>query len=161
MTRRRWHNQRDRLSPAAEQAAHPKSGPRRRPHELSGSLVSEGHSGGSTHVNRSPIFPARFTAGVNLRRLNLLYLQMFALTIALGLRYLGVLLMGSLIIIPAATGKLLARSLNQMLAIAVVVSLLSTLVGEYVATLLHRATGPVIITMAAGVFLIASIVRRR
>src|ERR1019366_3144550 len=40
------------------------------------------------------------TAGINLRRLNLLYLQMFALTIALGLRYLGVLLMGSLIIIP-------------------------------------------------------------
>lgn len=40
---------------------------------------------------------------------------MFALTIALGLRYLGVLLMGSLIIIPAATAKRLSSSLNQML----------------------------------------------
>lgn len=36
------------------------------------------------------------TAGINVRRLNLLYLQTFALT-ALGLRYLGVLLMGALI----------------------------------------------------------------
>ncbi|HTR39953.1 MAG TPA: metal ABC transporter permease [Bryobacteraceae bacterium] len=31
------------------------------------------------------------TTGVNVQRLNLLYLQVFALTIALGLRYLGVL----------------------------------------------------------------------
>jgi hypothetical protein len=42
---------------------------------------------------------------------------MFALTVALGLRYLGVLLMGSLIIIPAATGKRLSRNLTQMLTI--------------------------------------------
>ena len=34
------------------------------------------------------------TVGINIRRLNLLYLEMFALTVALGLRYLGVLLMG-------------------------------------------------------------------
>ncbi|HEY7440809.1 MAG TPA: metal ABC transporter permease, partial [Vicinamibacterales bacterium] len=45
------------------------------------------------------------TSGINVRRLDFFYLQMFALTIALGLRYLGVLLMGALIIIPAATAK--------------------------------------------------------
>jgi zinc transport system permease protein len=47
--------------------------------------------------------------------LNLLYLEMFALTIALGLRYLGVLLMGALIIIPAATAKRLAGNLSGCL----------------------------------------------
>ena len=56
------------------------------------------------------------TAGINVRRLNLLYLQTFALTIALGLRYLGVLLMGALIIIPAATAKGLARNLDDVVA---------------------------------------------
>lgn len=45
------------------------------------------------------------------RRLNLLYLQAFALTIALGLRYLGVLLMGALIIISSATAAMFAVSL--------------------------------------------------
>src|SRR5207248_10091469 len=45
------------------------------------------------------------TTGINLQRLNLLYLEVFALSVALGLRYLGVLLMGSLIIIPAATAN--------------------------------------------------------
>jgi ABC-type Mn2+/Zn2+ transport system permease subunit len=101
------------------------------------------------------------TSGIEVDRLNLYYLLAFALTVGLGLRYLGVLLMGSLIIIPAATGKLLAKSLSGMLAIAVVVSLFSTLAGQYLATLLHRQTGPVIISIAAFVFLVASIGKRR
>ena len=58
------------------------------------------------------------TAGIDVRRLDLVFLQMFAMTVALGLRYLGVLLMGSLIIIPAATAKRLSHNLTQMLIIA-------------------------------------------
>jgi zinc transport system permease protein len=95
------------------------------------------------------------TAGVDLRRLNLLYLLMFALTIALGLRYLGVLLMGSLIIIPAATAKHLSNNLNQMLTVAVVIAVATTVVGSGLALWLHRATGPVIVALAAGCFLLA------
>lgn len=94
------------------------------------------------------------TAGVNLHRLNLLYLQMFALTLALGLRYLGVLLMGSLIIIPAATAKRLSTTLTQLLVLAVVIAVVTTLAGSWVATWLHRETGPVIVTIAAGMFLL-------
>lgn len=100
------------------------------------------------------------TAGINVRRLNLLYLQMFALTIALGLRYLGVLLMGALIIIPAATAKRLARNLTGMLGWAVFVAVLATVVGSYVATWLGRETGPIIVTVATGCFVL-SLMRRQ
>jgi ABC-type Mn2+/Zn2+ transport system permease subunit len=84
------------------------------------------------------------TAGIDVPRLNLLYLQMFALTIALGLRYLGVLLMGALIMIPAATAKRLATNLNGMLVIAVTCAVVSTVAGSSVAAWLHRETGPFI-----------------
>jgi ABC-type Mn2+/Zn2+ transport system permease subunit len=99
------------------------------------------------------------TAGINVRRLNLLYLQMFALTIALGLRYLGVLLMGALIIIPAATAKRVARNLNGMLYVAVLVAVVATVVGTWMAEWLHRETGPLIVTAAASAFVV-SLVRR-
>ncbi len=95
------------------------------------------------------------TAGVNVNRLNLLYLQMFALTIALGLRYLGVLLMGALIIIPAATAKRLARNLDQMLVIAVLAAVIATVSGTWLAAWLHRETGPLIVTVAASCFLLS------
>jgi ABC-type Mn2+/Zn2+ transport system permease subunit len=95
------------------------------------------------------------TAGVDIRRLNLLYLEMFALTIALGLRYLGVLLMGSLIIIPAATATRLAKNLNQVLALAASISVATTVLGAWLALWFHRETGPVIVMLAAACFLLS------
>ncbi len=100
------------------------------------------------------------TAGVRVERLDLLFLLAFALTVGLGLRYLGVLLMGSLIIIPAATAKHLAVGLRGMLLTSVAVAIGSTLVGEWLAARFGMTTGPLIILVAAGAFF-ASLVRRR
>jgi ABC-type Mn2+/Zn2+ transport system permease subunit len=101
------------------------------------------------------------TSGIRVARLELAYLLAFALTVALGLRYLGVLLMGSLIIIPAAAAKYLARSLNGMFAIAVAIALTSTVAGEVVAARVHRSTGPVIIAFAAALFFASLALTRR
>ncbi len=95
------------------------------------------------------------TTGINPRRLNLLYLQAFALTVALGLRYLGVLLMGSLVIIPAATAKRLSRNLTEMLVISAVIAFGVTEAGSIVAAWLHRETGPVIVILSAAVFVLS------
>jgi len=101
------------------------------------------------------------TSGINVARLNLLFLETFALTIALGLRYLGALLMGSLIIIPAATAKRLAGSLTEMLRWAVGIAIVDTMVGTTLARLVHRPAGPVIISVATVVFLLSLIRRPR
>lgn len=100
------------------------------------------------------------TLGSSVARLDLLYLMVFALTVALGLRYLGVLLMGSLIIIPATTAMYVARNLRTMQAIAVTAAVGSTLIGTMIATRLHVSSGPPIIVAAATIFA-ASLLRRR
>ncbi len=100
------------------------------------------------------------TAGIRVSRLDLRFLFFFALTIALGLRYLGVLLMGSLVIIPAATAKRVARGLGEMLGVAVAVSIVSTTAGMFIAVSLHRATGPVVVLVAAACFFVSQFVRR-
>jgi ABC-type Mn2+/Zn2+ transport system permease subunit len=61
----------------------------------------------------------------------------FCLTLALGLRYLGVLLMGALIIIPATTAKRVAGSLSAMLITAVAVVVFATVAGSH----RHRGRG--------------------
>lgn len=100
------------------------------------------------------------TAGIDVRRLDLLFLAAFSVTVALGLRYLGVLLMGSLVIIPAATAKHLARGLAGMLATAVGLAVAATLVGDAIAARVGRPTGPVIIAVAAAFFFASLLVRR-
>jgi ABC-type Mn2+/Zn2+ transport system permease subunit len=99
------------------------------------------------------------TVGIDVRRLELLYLVTFALTIAIGLRYLGVLLMGALMIVPAATAKRAARSLNGMLAIAVAVATVSTVAGTALGAGVDRETGPLIVVVATAAFLL-SLLRR-
>jgi ABC-type Mn2+/Zn2+ transport system permease subunit len=101
------------------------------------------------------------TSGIAVDRLELTFLLSFALTVALGLRYLGVLLMGSLVIIPAATAKYLAKSLTGMFTISVSVAVLSTILGEWMASRLHRPTGPIIISIAAGFFFVSLLARRQ
>lgn len=99
------------------------------------------------------------TAGVDTRRIDLLYLLAFALTIGIGLRYLGVLLMGALIIVPAVTAKGLANSLKQMLVLTVCLAVLATTVGVALAATFDQETGPVIVLVAAVGFA-ASLLKR-
>lgn len=101
------------------------------------------------------------TAGIDVARLDLAFLLVFALAVSLGLRFLGVLLMGSLIIIPAATAKHLARSLRQMCAISVTMAMACTLLGSLVASRLRLERGPVTIGVAAVVFFSSLLLRRR
>ena len=100
------------------------------------------------------------TSAVNVARLDLYFLLAFALTIGLGLRFLGVLLMGSLIIIPAAIARRFARSLGTMLTISVATAVCSTIAGAYVASRAGRPSGPYIVIVAGGLFFL-SLLRRR
>ncbi|HTR77462.1 MAG TPA: metal ABC transporter permease [Gemmatimonadaceae bacterium] len=100
------------------------------------------------------------TTGINVRRLGLLYLLAFALTVALGLRYLGALLMGSLMIIPPATARRLARNLPGMLTISVAVALIATILGGWLADHVRRPPGPMIVSVAAACFFLSLLVPR-
>jgi ABC-type Mn2+/Zn2+ transport system permease subunit len=101
------------------------------------------------------------TVGIDVAHLDLLFLLAFALTVALGLRYLGVLLMGSLLIIPAATAKHLASSLNGMFLIAIVVAVTATVLGLLAAPRLQVEPGPLIVALAGGMFFVSLLRRRR
>jgi zinc transport system permease protein len=100
------------------------------------------------------------TSGINVTILDLTFLLAFALTIALGIRYLGVLLMGSLIIIPAVTARRLATNLTEMLLLSIGVAIVSTMVGIYLGALFQRETGPLIASAAGAIFFL-SLSRRR
>jgi len=99
------------------------------------------------------------TAGINVRWLDFLYLEAFALTVALGLRYLGVLLMGSLIIIPAATAKRLSNDLTTMLLLGGGLGAGATALGVILAAWMQREPGPIIVVIAAAMF-VATTLRR-
>lgn len=89
---------------------------------------------------------------VKTERLNLYFLLIFGLTIILGLRFLGALLMGALIIIPAAAARQLTYTLGAFLLTSSAISIFSTVLGLMLADAYGLNLGPTIVLIAAGVF---------
>lgn len=94
-------------------------------------------------------------SGISVAKLELSFLIAFAVTVALGMRYLGVLLMGSLIIIPATVAKRFARSIDAMFVISVGAALFSTLGGTALALWAQRPSGPIIVAIAGALFFVS------
>lgn len=97
--------------------------------------------------------------GINTTRLNLYFILIFVLNIILGLKFLGVLLVGSLIIVPAAVGRNLGGSINSALLIAALAGALSVLVGYFIASAYSLSLGPIVISVATALFLLSLLKR--
>ncbi|CAN0511907.1 unnamed protein product, partial [Discosporangium mesarthrocarpum] len=92
--------------------------------------------------------------GINVRRLNLLLVVMLALTIAVSMKIVGVLLITSLLIIPPAAARQLANTPERMALMASLIGALSVLSGIVTAFYLDTPVGPTIVVIAALVFFV-------
>jgi zinc transport system permease protein len=84
-------------------------------------------------------------AGVNIRRLNYLFVLLIALVIALLLQQLGALLISGLIVIPAAASRMVSSSFRQMLVLAAVFGLFAGIIGIMASAQFDFPTGPTIV----------------
>ncbi|KKT42744.1 MAG: ABC-3 protein [Candidatus Wolfebacteria bacterium GW2011_GWE2_44_13] len=100
------------------------------------------------------------SVGIKNRALDFIYLFIFALSIALGIKFVGALLMGSLVIIPAAAAKNISRSLHGFMLASVSFGVISAIGGVLLSEFLAVAPGPLFILSSAILFIISLIVRK-
>lgn len=101
------------------------------------------------------------TVGLEVRYLNLAFLLVFVATVILGLKFLGALLMGSLIIIPAATSRNLAKSFSGDLWIAVIAAVASVFLGMFLGEYFGRQVGPMTIVVSSVFFFVSAILKKK
>ena len=92
--------------------------------------------------------------GVNVKRVQLLFVLLLAFMIALSMKIVGVLLVTSLLIIPAAAARRLSSSPEQMLIYSVLIGCLSIISGLLLSYQIDLPTGPAIVVTATILFLI-------
>jgi zinc transport system permease protein len=92
--------------------------------------------------------------GVKVDRLNLYFLLIFSLTILVGLRFMGALLAGSLIIIPAAVGRRLTDNMSHFLFVSSAVSVASVGTGLLLSSFVfpRLGLGPATVIVATLLF---------
>ncbi len=101
------------------------------------------------------------TLGINGRRLNLIFMLIFGVTVLLGLQFLGALLASALIMIPPTIGRRLTHRLSYFMAISVGTSVFSVLAGLAIAVLTGLQLGPTVVTVAALLFCLSLFMKER
>lgn len=83
--------------------------------------------------------------GIPTRRLNYTLIMIIAVTVALSIKLLGALLISALIVIPAATAKVIAPNFRIMLLAAIGIGWLASVSGVVVSYHFDTITGPTIV----------------
>jgi ABC-type Mn2+/Zn2+ transport system permease subunit len=91
--------------------------------------------------------------GVNISRVNLYFLLLFSLTILVGIRFMGALLTGLLIILPAAIGRRFSNKLSGFLFASSLASVSSVALGFAMSSIAPKfGLGPSVVLVASALF---------
>lgn len=97
--------------------------------------------------------------GVSSRLIKLCFTMILALFIAISFKIVGVLLITAMLIIPAASALSISRSPLQMIIYSVVIGCVSVAGGIFLAVGLDLPSGPTIVMISLGFFILTNIVR--
>lgn len=90
--------------------------------------------------------------GINVKKMRFILMLLTALTIALSMKFVGALIITSLLIIPSATARRFAKTPEQMVIIAIGVSMSAVTIGLLLSAQYDTPTGPSVVISAAFLF---------
>jgi zinc transport system permease protein len=95
--------------------------------------------------------------GVRVRRTETAFILLIAVTVALAMKVIGILLITSLMIFPAAVARPFAKTPEQMAALAALAAAASVAGGLLLSLKLDTAAGPSIVLALAALFFVAAV----
>lgn len=99
------------------------------------------------------------SAKIPTKAINFIYLLLVGSVVGLGVRFVGSLLMGALVIIPAASAKNVSRSLNSFYLLSTFLGIVSGVGGVMLAQTFHTASGPIVVLVSVIIFIVSYILK--
>jgi len=90
--------------------------------------------------------------GINVRFFEYLLFLIIALVVTVSLKIIGIILVTSLLIVPAAAAKNLASSVSRLFIFSCIFGVISGIVGLIGSVYLNTASGPTIVLVSIGIF---------
>jgi ABC-type Mn2+/Zn2+ transport system permease subunit len=98
---------------------------------------------------------------VNVSGINLVYLLLVGLVVALGVKFLGTILTGAMVIIPAATAKNIAKNITNYYVLSIALGAFASVLGIFIAKYFNVSSGPVVVLSAVVIFALSYIFKNR
>ena len=99
-------------------------------------------------------------SGLNTRLVTYLTAMLTAMTIALGIRVVGTMLISSLIIFPTVTALQIARGFKSTIAVAAIISVTCVVLGVFASYVFNLPTGATIVLLNAAMFAVFAALRK-
>jgi ABC-type Mn2+/Zn2+ transport system permease subunit len=99
--------------------------------------------------------------GISVARTNLLYLLLVSLTVAIGIQITGTLLVGFLVVTPAAAAKTVSANLSRYFKLGAIFGAISAVSGILLSSYFNIVPGPLVVISGIAIFVVAVTVRWR
>lgn len=97
---------------------------------------------------------------INIKKMNLIYLLAIAVVVALGVRVVGSLLIGALVIVPAASSRNFSQNMRQYVCWSIILGIVSCVLGIFLFKLIGFPAGPLTILVSVFFFIISLIFKK-
>lgn len=98
---------------------------------------------------------------VNVKLVENLFIVLVALIVMISIRWVGILIINSLLILPAAASRNIARNMKEYHLYSIIFALFSGIAGLVISYFERIATGPTIVIVASLIFFITYFIRKK
>lgn len=91
---------------------------------------------------------------VNVKLIEILFLIIVAIVVMASIKWVGVLIINSLLILPAAASRNISKNIKQYSSLSILFSYISAISGLIISFYLKTATGPTIVLVSALIYLL-------
>jgi zinc transport system permease protein len=99
--------------------------------------------------------------GISIAKNNLLYLLLVSVTVAIGIQITGTLLVGFLVVTPAAAARIVSRNLSRYVVLSGVFGAISSIAGVLLSGYFNILPGPLVVISGVVIFAVVLLVRWR
>jgi ABC-type Mn2+/Zn2+ transport system permease subunit len=99
--------------------------------------------------------------GISIAKTNLLYLLLVSLTVAIGIQITGTLLVGFLVVTPAAAAKIISANMSRYLLLSSMFGAISAISGVLLSSYFNILPGPLVVISGIAIFVIVIVIRWR
>lgn len=99
--------------------------------------------------------------GINVLLIDNIFVISIAIIVMLSIKWIGILLINSLLILPAASSRNIAKNMRQYHLFAIIISLISGIAGILISYYVNIPTGPAIVILSGIIYFITFILKNK
>jgi len=99
--------------------------------------------------------------GINVKKIDNIFVVLIAVIVMISIRWIGILLINSLLILPAASSRNVAKNIRQYHLLAVMFSLFAGIAGLIISYYFNIPTGPMIVLISGLIYFITLMIKNK